>query len=379
MKRVVILYGGKSGEHEVSLQSAASIVRHLDRELFEPILVSIDKEGAWILQGPHVLARALAGEPRLAIGAGARVFIAPASGLIAADAGVNVPIPCDVVFPVLHGTFGEDGTIQGLLEVAGIPYVGAPVMGSALGMDKEKAKRLWQAEGLPFVPFILARKGDESVPESLARLAEEVGKRFGWPAFVKPACAGSSVGASRVKDESDLGRALKEALEWDDKVLIEPLVTATEIECSVLGNGDPRAFPPGEIVPSHEFYDYEAKYIDPDGAALILPAKIEEAVSMRVRDLAVKAYKALDLAGMARVDFFVDKKSGEVLLNEVNTIPGFTNISMYPKMCEIGGLEYPKLITELIELAMARHEDRKGIRYSFESETQPITNIPFCF
>ncbi len=366
MKRVVILYGGKSGEHEVSLQSAASIVRNLDPELFEPVLVAIDKEGAWLLQGPGILGRARSAEGPLLIGAGPRVLVGPATGLLVADAGVLKPLPCDIVFPVLHGTFGEDGTIQGLLEVAGLPYVGAPVMGSALGMDKEKAKRLWIAEGLPVVPFVLARRGDEAKAPRLSEIAQEVEKRFGWPAFAKPACAGSSVGASSVSDADDLGRALREALEWDDKALVEPFVKASEIECSVLGNGNPRAFPPGEIVPKHEFYDYEAKYIDPDGAALILPARLDEGVAAKVRDIALRAYRALDLAGMARVGFFVDSTKGEVLLNEVNTIPGFTSISMYPKMCETGGLAYPGLITELLELAIERHEGKSRLRYSFQ-------------
>lgn len=365
MKRVVILYGGKSGEHEVSLQSAASIVRNIDRERFEPVLVAVQKDGSWLLQGPQVLARALGGDGPLVIGAGPRVFAAPGNGLVSANAGVLSQLACDCVFPVLHGTFGEDGTIQGLLEVAGLPYVGAPVMGSALGMDKEKAKRLWAAEGLPVVPFVLAKREAIASPAAIKVLAADVSSRFGWPVFVKPACAGSSVGASRVDDGGKLPAALEEALRWDDKALVEPFVDGREIECSVLGNGEPRAFPPGEIVPSHGFYDYEAKYIDPDGAALILPARLEPALSKRIREIAISAYRALDLAGMARVDFFVDRKSGEPLLNEVNTIPGFTSISMYPKMCETGGLPYADLIAELIELAIARQESRGRIQYSF--------------
>ncbi|HUX38421.1 MAG TPA: D-alanine--D-alanine ligase family protein [Rectinemataceae bacterium] len=365
MKRVAILYGGKSGEHEVSLQSAASIVHHMDPSLFELHLIAIAKDGTWILQGPEVLAMTRADGAALVVGEGPRVFVAPSDGLIVADGASTRPLPCDCVFPVLHGTFGEDGTIQGLLEVAGLPYVGAPVMGSALGMDKEKAKRLWMAAGLPVVPFALARRDDLDSAAALEALSKVVESRFGWPAFAKPACAGSSVGASRVDGRADLARALREALEWDDKALVEPFVAAREIECSVLGNGEARAFPPGEIVSKHEFYDYEAKYIDPDGAALILPALLGEGVAERVMDLALRAYKALDLAGMARVDFFVDRKSGEILLNEVNTIPGFTSISMYPKMCETGGLRYADLIAELVGLAIERFEAKASLRYSF--------------
>lgn len=366
MQRIVILYGGKSGEHEVSLMSAASIVRHIDRSRFEPLLVGVDKTGAWSLQPPSILEAALGSEGPLGMAAGPRVLAAPSAGLLVEEAGALRPLPCDCVFPVLHGTFGEDGTIQGFLEVADLAYVGAPVMGSALGMDKEKAKRLWIEAGLPVVPFVLARRGDESSEPRLAELAAEIGRRFGWPAFAKPVCAGSSVGASRVADAADLGRALREALEWDEKALIEPFVAAREIECSVLGNGAALAYPPGEIIPkNHEFYDYEAKYLDPDGAMLVLPAELEAGTAERLRDIAIEAYRALDLAGMARVDFFVDKGTGEVLLNEVNTIPGFTHISMYPKMCEMGGLPYAGLITRLIELAIERREGRARLRYSF--------------
>lgn len=365
MKRVAILYGGKSGEHEVSLQSAASIVRHIDAGLFEPILIAVAKDGTWILQGPEVLERARLEGGALVVGEGPAVLVAPSRGLLVADEASSRPLPCDCVFPVLHGTFGEDGTIQGLLEVAGLPYVGAPVMGSALGMDKEKAKRLWMAEGLPVVPFALARREDLATAAGLEAFAAQVESRFGWPAFAKPACAGSSVGASRVEGRADLARALRLALEWDDKALVEPFLAAREIECSVLGNGEARAFPPGEIVPKHEFYDYEAKYIDPDGAALILPAELAGDLPERIMGLALSAYKALDLSGMARVDFFVDRKSGEVLLNEVNTIPGFTSISMYPKMCEIGGLRYRDLITELVGFALERFGAKAALRYSF--------------
>jgi D-alanine-D-alanine ligase len=367
MARIVILYGGKSGEHEVSLLSAASIVRHLDAR-HEAILIGIEASGSWRLQPAGAAREARAGSGPLRIEAGPLVLASPsggpAAGLVADRGGRLEPIPCDCVFPVLHGSFGEDGTVQGLLEVADLPYVGAPVMGSALGMDKEKAKRLWMAAGLPVVPFIAVRRADLEREGGLDRLARETASRFGFPAFAKPACGGSSVGASKIHDAEDLRRALSEALAWDDKALIEPFVQAREIECSVLGNGSPQAFPPGEIVPSHEFYDYEAKYIDPDGALLVLPAELPPGRAERVMDMAVEAYRCLDLAGMARVDFFLDRATGEILLNEVNTIPGFTSISMYPKMCETGGLAYGALVSRLVELALARHEERARLRFS---------------
>jgi D-alanine-D-alanine ligase len=362
MKRMVILYGGRSGEHEVSLMSAASILRHLDSSRLEPILVGATKEGPWYLQEPAYAAAARAGSGPLAIAKGPRVFAAPGQGLVVESGGSLGPLACDLVFPVLHGTFGEDGTVQGLLEVAGLPYVGAPVLGSALGMDKELSKELWAKAGLPIVPFATVR------PDSLGdidALAKAIGERFGWPCFVKPACAGSSVGASKVASAGALGAALRAALEWDEKALVEPFVEAREIECSVLGNGEPVAFAPGEIEPTHEFYDYDAKYLDPQGARLIVPARISPEQAERVRSIAVAAYRLCELAGMARVDFFIDKGSGEVLLNEVNTIPGFTHISMYPRMCEAGGLAYPDLISRLAELALERHEARAGLRFAY--------------
>ncbi|MEI6389292.1 MAG: D-alanine--D-alanine ligase family protein [Spirochaetota bacterium] len=366
MQRVVFLYGGKSGEHEVSLRSAASILAHLDATRFEAVLVGIGKDGVWRLQeGGPISHDAL--KP-LRMGPGPRVLVLPSGGLaVERKEGLEL-LPCECVFPVLHGSYGEDGTIQGLLECADLPYVGAPVMGSALGMDKEKAKLLWIQAGLPVVPFMTVRRADlgNADPEgAVRRIAGEVTTRFGWPAFAKPACAGSSVGASKVSDARDLKRALAAALEWDDKALIEPFVEGREIECSVLGNGKARAFPPGEIVPSHEFYDYEAKYIDPDGARFFIPANFEPSVSESIMSIAVKAFDALDLAGMARVDFFIRRNTAELLLNEVNTIPGFTSISMYPKMCESGGLPYGELVTELVELALERHKGKKQLRYSF--------------
>ncbi|MBL8966250.1 MAG: D-alanine--D-alanine ligase [Spirochaetaceae bacterium] len=368
MKRIAILYGGKSGEHEVSQTSAAYVIRNLDPTRFEPVLVGIAKDGTWYLQDPALVAKVREGLTPIPVARGARVFAAPsggtAGGLVFESAAGVSALACEAVFPVLHGTFGEDGTIQGLLETADLPYVGAPVLGSALGMDKEKAKALWLRAGLPVVPYRLVRASELDGPETDAALASELGMRFGWPLFVKPACAGSSVGASKVTAPATLGAALREALRWDEKALVEPFVEAREIECSVLGNGKPVAYVPGEVLPTHEFYDYDAKYLDPRGASLEIPARLTPEETSRVRKIAVAAYSALELAGMARVDFFLDKRTGEILLNEVNTIPGFTSISMYPKMCEAGGLPYSELLSRLVELALERHAARAKLVFA---------------
>jgi D-alanine-D-alanine ligase len=371
MTRIMILYGGRSGEHEISLLSAASIVRHIDLANFDPILVGIAKDGIWHLQDRALTSLARAKDGKLPLLPGDRVLVAPGSGFLVAESGKSQgdatslhELPCDLVFPVLHGSFGEDGTIQGLLEVAGIPYVGASVLGSALGMDKEKAKRLWMEAGLPVVPFLAIRKEDIKTPDTEELLRRKVNARFGWPVFVKPSCAGSSVGATKVDSAEKLLTAICEALSWDTKVLIEPFVDAREIECSILGNGAPVAYGPGEVATTHEFYDYEAKYVDPNGARLEVPANISAEQADRVRNVAIAAYAACEIEGMARVDFFIDRKTGEVLLNELNTIPGFTSISMYPRMCEAGGLPYSALITRLADLAFERHEERSVLRFS---------------
>jgi D-alanine-D-alanine ligase len=360
-KRMVILYGGKSGEHEVSLISAASILRHLDQAVYEPLLIAVAKDGTWFLQDEAVVQAAMRDTSPLSIQEDKRVAVMPGAGLAVLGAQGPSKIECDLVFPVLHGTFGEDGIVQGLLEAAGLPYVGAGVLGSAIGMDKEKSKELWMRSGLPVTPFMTVRRDALS---DIDTIAVKAGARFRWPCFVKPACAGSSVGASKVSYPEELEKALRSAFEWDEKVLIEPFINAREIECAVLGNADPVAFEPGEVHPSHEFYDYEAKYIDPNGASLEVPARLTAEQSARVRELAVAAFKACELSGMARVDFFIDKKTGAILLNEVNTIPGFTHISMYPRMCEAGGVPYTTLISRLAELALERHAARQSLRFA---------------
>jgi len=273
------------------------------------------------------------------------------------------PIPADVVLPVLHGTFGEDGTVQGLLETAGLAYAGADVLGSAVAMDKEVSKALWARAGLPVPPFRTVRAADLE-PARFEVLRSDLEASFGYPMFAKPACAGSSVGTSKIDNSAGLLPALRSALEWGSKALVEPFLQARELECSVVGNGEPTAYPPGEIVSSHEFYDYEAKYVDPDGARLLIPAPVPAEISRLVMDIAVRAYKLAALSGMARIDFFLDRKDGSVYLNEANTIPGFTHISMFPKMCEAGGLPYPELLDLLARLGIERKRERDGIRYT---------------
>lgn len=356
MLNICVLYGGKSGEHEVSLKSAASVVKNFDVSRYRITVIGIDKTGRWHLQNPPVFRTVPGeGEALCITPSSTPVSIVPADGIHATAGRLAI----DCVFPVLHGSFGEDGTVQGLLEIAGLPYVGAGVLGSAASMDKEVAKRLWRDAGLPIVDFAVVDR--TSTKEECIAAAE----RLGWPVFVKPCAAGSSLGASRVTDRTVLDSALIEALKYDRRVLLERFINAREIECAVIGNcGDVRAFVPGEIVPgnNHGFYDYEAKYTDPDGASLVETAVLREETRDYIMRTAKAAYSAVRCEGMARVDFFLDKDTGDVFLNEINTIPGFTNISMFPRMCVASGLSYPGLLDTLIEMAMTRHEERKAIR-----------------
>lgn len=358
--RIALLYGGKSGEHEVSLSSATSILRNLNPS-HKIQLIGVAKTGGWFLQPDSVLSSCRdEGLPLELRTDGPSVLVVPGKGLRVYGARGSADLPVDVVFPVLHGTFGEDGTIQGLLECAELAYVGADVLGSAIGMDKEVSKEIWKAAGLPVVPSMTVHDYDAA---GLGAIAADVGAAFGWPAFVKPASCGSSVGAFKVESASDFPIKVRDSLAYDTKVLVEPFISAREIECSVLGNEAPRAFAPGEIVPSHEFYDYDAKYIDPEGASFLIPAPLDAAMAARVMDTAIAAYRLAKLSGMARVDFFIDRRDGVLYLNEVNTIPGFTSISMYPKMCEAGGLPYGSLLDELLELAVSRRKKRTSLRY----------------
>ena len=392
--RVGVLFGGRSGEHEVSLLSAASVVNAIDKDKYEVVPIGITKDGRWLtaaaaealLQGkPHEDSKHLrAGDPDATPGAavlasGEAVVVPPepvhpanrsltpfqsdASTLRrAADRAINV----DVIFPVLHGTFGEDGTIQGLLELADIPYVGAGVLGSAAGMDKDIMKSLFRAAGLPIVKHVTILRSDW---DSDAKKTEKIVDRsLKYPVFVKPANLGSSVGISKARTKKELGPAIYEAAKFDRKIVIEQGVggakhKAREIEISVLGNDRPQASVAGEIVPIKEFYDYAAKYLD-EGSELIIPAKLTKAEMKKVQDLAVRAFHAVDCAGLARVDFLMDPKTRKLFVNEINPMPGFTAISMYPKLWAASGLSYSDLIDRLIQLGIERHDDKKKNQYS---------------
>lgn len=368
--RIVILYGGKSSEHEVSILSASSVVRNIDTTNHSLILIGITKNGSWFLQNNNQvdIIKANKDEKLTIQETDTKISVFPGGqrdrALLAITADNSISIPCDIAFPVLHGTFGEDGTIQGLFEMAQIPYVGCGVMSSSITMDKEKTKQVWLAEKLPVVPFLCLKQDDYSSQTEKEKFLIKAEKSFGYPLFVKPCCAGSSVGASKAGDRASLEEAVKQAFLWDEKILIEPFINAREVECSITGNYTIKSYVPGEIIPTHEFYDYEAKYIDPDGAALLIPSKLNSNEIKKVKEIAEKAYKAVDASGLSRIDFFVDKETGEILLNEINTIPGFTSISMFSKMCEIDGITYPKLIEHLLVLGIERFNMRKTLKTS---------------
>jgi D-alanine-D-alanine ligase len=356
-RRIAVLFGGRSAEHEISCISARSVIDALDPDRNEVVPIGISRDGRWhLMSGPPPLPSETGRMPEIADGAGTDVELAGESGareLVLAD-GRREPI--DVVFPVVHGPFGEDGSVQGLLELAGVPYVGAGVLGSALGMDKAMQKALWSAAGLPVGPHEVVHEPEwRDDPEGVGARAEALG----YPLFVKPASLGSSVGISKAHAAEELAGALEEAFRYQRKALIERAVEGREIECAVLGNDDPVASICGEVVPQgHEFYDYEAKYLDEHGARLVIPAPIDAAVQERIQRIAVAAFRAIECAGMARVDFFLVGE--DPVLNEINTIPGFTSISMYPKLWEASGLSYAELVERLVSLAMERHEADRG-------------------
>ena len=391
--RVGILFGGRSGEHEVSLLSASSVLQAIDKERYEVVPIGITKEGRWVtagdaenlLQGKLMKeARQLrAGDPEMTqpaavLARGEAVVVPPEpvhreGGLIpfqtqaplvrrASDRAINV----DVIFPVLHGTFGEDGTIQGLLELADIAYVGSGVLGSAAGMDKDVMKSLLIAAGIPIVKHLtILRSAWEKDSKKMQKLVES---KLRYPVFVKPANLGSSVGISKAHDRKELGPAIEEAAKFDRKIVIEQggggrKNKAREIECSVLGNDEPMASVPGEIVPVKEFYDYNAKYLE-EGSELIIPAKLTKAEIKKVQELAVRCFKAVDCSGLARVDFLMDPLTRKIFLNEINTMPGFTAISMYPKLWAASGLGYAELIDRLIQFGVERHADKKRNQYT---------------
>jgi D-alanine-D-alanine ligase len=355
--RVGIIFGGRSGEHEVSIASAAAIFKHLDPDRYDAVPIKIAKDGRWALGGDAPKALSAADVHKQHGVERALVPVDPSAAL--ENSGI------DVVFPVLHGPYGEDGTVQGLLELANVPYVGAGVLGSAVGMDKAVMKALFAAANLPIVPHVtvLRREWDRDS----AGVTGAVARNLGYPVFVKPANLGSSVGISKAASDGALADAMRLAFDFDRKVVIEAGVAdAREIECAVLGNDEPEASVPGEIIVTHAdgFYSYAAKYLDPNGASWQIPADLPADVAALVRRLSIEAFKALELAGMARVDFFVGRQSGTVFLNEVNTIPGFTTISMYPKMWEATGLSYPALLDRLIALAVERHAEKQRLRTS---------------
>src|SRR5262245_43568985 len=367
--RVGVVYGGRSGEHEISLRSAASIIGALDPARYEVVPIGITKDGRW-LTGADSLRILEAAQRDLAPlpDHGSEVTL-PAdptrSGLIPLGRGRAVRL--DVVFPVLHGTFGEDGTIQGLLELAGVPYVGAGVLASAAGMDKAVMKSMFRDAGLPVCRWLVVHAADGPADAVLGRVRDQLG----FPCFVKPANLGSSVGITKVKEPGALSAAIAEAAAYDPKVVIEEAVDAREFEVAVLGNDRPEASVVGELVPSHEFYDYTDKYVD-QGAETIIPAPLPVETADAMRTLAVRCFRVIDCAGLARVDFFLER-GGRVLVNEINTMPGFTAISMYPKLWEASGLPYPALVDRLIALAFERHATRGQRRFSF---TPPSAAVP---
>jgi D-alanine-D-alanine ligase len=396
--RVGILFGGRSGEHEISLLSAASVFNAIDKSKYEVVPIGITKQGRWVTSADaeRLLSGKSAGEGARStqghLRAGDPETTSSAAILAVGEAVIVPPEPqrsgtsmtpfqsdaaltrrssdrainVDIIFPVLHGTFGEDGTVQGLLELADIAYVGAGVLGSAAGMDKDIMKSLFRAAGLPIVKHVTVLRGDwEQEPKKVRTTIE---KQLKYPVFVKPANLGSSVGISKVHDRSELGPAIDEAAKFDRKIVIEQGVggkkqKAREIECSVLGNDDPEASLPGEIIPGKEFYDYTAKYLD-EGSELVIPAKLTKTEIKNVQRLAIAAFKAVDCSGLARVDFLMEPKTRKLYLNEINTMPGFTSISMYPKMWAATGVSYSDLIGRLLQLGLERHEDKKKNQYS---------------
>lgn len=364
--RVAVLFGGKSAEHEVSLQSAKNVIAAMDRERFEPVLIGIDKEGIWHHNDPEKFLLN-SDNPKLIelnkTNKGIRMTPGAYTNQIMTTAQENEIGQIDVAFPVLHGPFGEDGALQGLLKLMNIPFVGCGVLGAAVGMDKDVMKRLLRDAGIPIADFFSY--------SSHQKEAIDFGKikdKFGVPFFVKPANLGSSVGISKVRTEEELKKAVEEAFKYDRKIIIEENITGREIECAVLGNENPMASIPGEVVSNaanHDFYSYEAKYLDEKGAQLHIPAKLSEEKIQDVKEAAIKVYTTLCCEGLSRVDFFL-KEDGTLVANEVNTLPGFTAVSMYPKLWEASGIPYTQLISRLIDLAVERAKEEQSLRTSVE-------------
>lgn len=376
--KVAVVCGGKSGEHEVSLVSGFSVLKALNKDKYDVRLMVIDHEGRWYLLDAK---KALSGEitPDKIDLKKVGTRIAPLSfpsekffldlscsenqtANLFTERGLDQSV--DVIFPVLHGTYGEDGTVQGLFELANKPYVGSGVLGSSVGMDKDVGRRLMKSAGIPVVPTLIFRSTERMTHQKMAQQCEAA---FGYPYFVKPCNMGSSVGVAKVKTLADAEAAFANAFLYDTKVLAEKGLPARELECAVLGGHPPKASIIGEIVPNHEFYSYEAKYKDENGAELHIPAKgIDPALAKQIQDFSILAFQALECQGLARVDFFLDKNTGELYLNEINTLPGFTKISMYPKLWEASGLPYPELLDQLIQLALKRHQQKESLKTQFD-------------
>ncbi len=365
--RVGLIFGGRSGEHEVSLMSARSVMKAINKDKYDVTLIGITKSGQWIAGDDPMKAleagaadaakhATLLGEPQ----SRALLQVSETGGKVVALSSIT---ELDVIFPLLHGTFGEDGTVQGLLELANLPYVGAGVAGSAVGMDKALFKAVMMAANIPTPKFVLALRSE--IERNVDNVIERAEAQFSYPMFAKPANLGSSVGVVKAHNRRELPDALQESARWDRRVLVEQGLNAREIEVSVLGNDDPIASLPGEVLPDREFYDYAAKYLD-SHSELLIPASLDEATIKRAQEIAVAAFKAIDAAGMARVDFLLDRESGELYVSEINTIPGFTQISMYPKLWEASGLGYGELIDRLIELALERQADKDRTERIFE-------------
>jgi len=374
--RIGLLFGGRSVEHDVSIVSAASILQALDKARYDVSLIAVDRRGGWHLEKSSAQLQAVCEE-------GAAVTLPPSPGSstmlpLPTSTGIEshskpLDLTVDVVIPIIHGRGGEDGTLQGLLELAEVPYVGSGVLSSAVQMDKDFAKRLLVAAGLPVVPWVVLQTHTyEKGPISSA--VEAVSKELEYPVFVKPANSGSSVGINRATSDDELAAALIEAARYDTKVIVERGLNAREIEVAVLGNESPEASVPGEIMPSNEFYDYEAKYHD-DATELKIPADLSNEESRNLQDLAIRAFEALDAEGLARVDFLVDRQSGEVFINELNSLPGFTSGSMYPLLWQATGLPYSQLLDRLIDLALDRHRRHQKLETSFDRHAGPREDL----
>ena len=368
--RIGVLFGGRSGEHEVSLMSAQSVINALDPDRYEVVPIGISKEGQWLV-----------GDAMAALSEGTTDTARPgtllphphASGLMRMEREETQPLTLsevaelDVLFPVLHGPYGEDGTVQGLLELAGLPYVGAGVVGSAVGMDKAIFKHVMAANDIPVLPWQLVLASEwRARPGAILNHLETL---FAYPVFTKPANLGSSVGITKCGDRMELAQGLDQAARYDRRMIVEQGIDGRELEVSVLGNDRPIASVVGEIRPQREFYDYLAKYVS-DDSDLLIPAPLEPEVAEKVRALAVRAYRAIDCAGLGRVDLLMDRETGRLYLNEINTIPGFTRISMYPKLWEASGISYPELLDRLIELALDRYEEKSALQISFEASSE---------